>query len=516
MSGISLIEEDSLELLEFKVKCAPSSYKTTNEGVAARNFSAPCQVQSHPDPDFPNNWKESQQNKNTYDTPDVTADEQKLNPYQEQKTEGVTLYHNLQALHYGGSERSDRDFQSEVIEHSAFSKPIPSSSNCCGNKMVILILCILVAVSLLSSFAALTLAIDLYTLNRSDGFDQLEIRFQQMQDAVTSDGELLINNTLTEIFKINATTGSLASHISHLQTILQSQTSTSDNLIGLVSKFGTELHLSNKTQTGILLQLHSLNTSMTSMEDIATSLSSSLHSMQEKVQSKLSFLDIELNSTKNVTVLLLEKLTSVKSDIISKLFSLETHSNVTNNALEILQSQIEALQTEIAEDKDSHDTRLNTTQVTVGLVTSQVSHLLDALDITKAQIISVTNTISSLSRNQASTRHALNATNDNFISLQTKFGQVLSVSRLLNNTLTSPLNLYGACYRDKVNCTVLQHQVTPYWYRCTTAALRINTPVSNLRMGWVYHMHGCIVYTSQSVTAFHTVHTSALHVHVNI
>lgn len=267
----------------------------------------------------------------------------------------------------------------------------------------------------------------------------------------------------------------LSSRVSHLQSTFQSQTNT---LVEQMSDVEMKLRLANQTQRRTQLQLDSINTSSISAVHL---LSSSLQSMQEEVGSKISSLDIAINYTKSATDLLLAKLSSVQTSKLtttSKLSSLETQLNMTRIAVEMSQNQLTVLQAESAGERTSFTTRLNTTTAAIDRLTFQVSDLEAMLDTTNALLNSATDTITSLSHSQVSTRQALNTTNGNLTAVQARFSKMSSAFSSLNTSFTSPLRLYQACYRDKVNCTVHQHQITPYWYLCTTAALRINSPVS--------------------------------------
>lgn len=464
----SAVEDDTytLKLLEMKSDALAKS-ELGNHTSSCRHQSLPHNGLSH-GPNYPNNWRkgcrQSPSSKQTYESAD---DEQKLSLDLERQLEGVTIHQNLQAL---SSAQMNPDYNLPAV--------LKTSTKCCGNKVLVSVLGVLVVVIALSCFAAMTLAINNYT-NEKDRFDQMEAQIKQLQ-AAYKDSEVH-DNSLDTIFKINDTVSTLASHITHLQASLQSQTSASESVVTKMSDLETELRLANETHMNTQLELDSLNASSILMGTDVNLLFASLQSMQEEYQSKLVLVDTAVNSTKNMTDLLLTEILTLQGmapAIVANICSLGNQLNTTRADLEALKNHITAIQAHSTRIVASFDTRLNMTTSAADLLTSYVSSMRTMLDSTSTQIISTTNAIASLRRNDTLTEQALHNTNSNLNAVQAEFGRISATFNRLNTTLNSNMRLYGACYKDNVNCTVYRHQTTPYWYRCTTAAIRSNTPVS--------------------------------------
>lgn len=278
--------------------------------------------------------------------------------------------------------------------------------------------------------------------------------------------------------QINSLNTSFLSQFSQLESIMQDQSS---SIISQITGIQEELHLANQTQTKTQQQINSLNTSSTSAVNILSSL---LQSIMEDVGSRFVLIDEALNSTKNATDVLLARFLGNQEAklmaIASKLLSIEAHANTTRDSV---QSQFTIVRAELTRELSSFAVQLNNTTVQLNQLSGNVSYTQMALQYTNHQLNSTIPTIASLTDGQVSTRHALNVTNSNLNAVRARFSKISSAFHSLSASLTSPLEIYSGCYRDKVNCTVFQHQSTPYWYRCTTASVRINTPVSTIREG---------------------------------
>ena len=337
-----------------------------------------------------------------------------------------------------------------------------------------------------------------------------------------------------QIDSLNASSDTLSSQVSQLQSAVRSQTSTSDNLASEIASIKAELNLVNQTQTRTQHQVDSLNTSLSSqvsqlqsimldqsnnlvsriisieaklhfvnqthqqqIDSLNTSyisavnfLTSSLQSIEEDVISRLILINEALNSTRNATdMLLISFLGTQEAKFIataSKLSLLEEQANATRDSV---QMQLTTLQAEHTRDIISIAAQLSNTTIGLNHLLDNVSYIQTVLQFTNYQLNSTRQTIASLSHGQASTRQTLDTVKSCLNTVEARFNNISSAFHSLSASLTSPLELYRGCYRDKVNCTVYQHQSTRYWYRCTTASVRINTQVSVYREGGRLSLH---------------------------
>jgi hypothetical protein len=373
--------------------------------------------------------------------------------------------------------RPDEDFHCDMLEQPSFPKPL-SPPTCCGNKTLVCFSVILILISIMASLTALTLSVSSYS-NERNQINQLEVEIQLIQAAMLKDKEQLVDPHSD----VNGTLSMLSSQVSELQSVLVSQVSLNEAFSMQMSNVEMDINQTNATQITTQLHLNAVNTSATlAMAD----LSSSLQSLNVEVESKFSLLDLALNSTINITDTLLVSLSSaqeVKHVIASKLSSLEMQVNLTKTSADLCRDQLSALQVEHQEKRVLFSDHLNTSMIAINELTLQVPVLQEALVLTNSRLTTATENIASLEHYKTVTRHALNVTSGNLSALVARIGILSSEISRLNSSLTSPLNIYGGCYRDEINCSVRPLSRNSYWYRCTTAPLRISVEVSKRLFG---------------------------------
>ena len=217
-----------------------------------------------------------------------------------------------------------------------------------------------------------------------------------------------------------------------------------------------------------LEELNSTSNELDALTGAVIVLRSRLSLLEESSQSQLSINDRMISRMSDFEHSVNESQRDMKEALFNK----------TNAALEMLQFQVTqnlVLSRQTARDVAALSAQLNSTADRVRSLASEMSQLQSDVEAITTQL---NNNITSLAQTQKSASQALDSAKRTLGDVRASFGRISMAFVDLNSTLASPLSLYGSCFRDVVNCTVRTHPASPFWYRCTTAALRINVPVS--------------------------------------
>lgn len=142
----------------------------------------------------------------------------------------------------------------------------------------------------------------------------------------------------------------------------------------------------------------------------------------------------------------------------------------SSDGVDELQKRVKSLEMLVAQMQMQLDLYIDTDTQSLNDLDSRLNSTNNALTAAQLQLPSLERGLNATALN------AVDILATNISLLQSHVSEATSSLRSLETALSTPVNLYGRCFKNVATCTVRQHPRNPYWYFCSTPQRRVNIP----------------------------------------